>query len=339
MKLDAAKVRRRMHEFGWDDNDVVDHISLDERTTRRIIAGEQVQKAKAAKLAEALKTTVAALLVEQATNVHADRDSEHFGTFGEWNIVDVLSDHCKTSNGLEYEICRLERRLVPGSFGRGKHYNLRYLRTEDRAVIENRLARHPTVCDRLGRHPSFPENKAAECDGRDSFWVIDRWEDGRTLAEIIASGPLNKTVLCKTVREIAEALHALHEHKIIRRELTPAFIMLRDADLSVLLTDLELAKILEGSRTVSTEWKENPFLAPEVFRDKCDERSDVFSWAQILYYAATGKKPDKLPEPTAFLGVELPTAVKEIARRCVAPMPDSRPGSMKDVLKAIQDWK
>jgi serine/threonine protein kinase len=149
---------------------------------------------------------------------------------------------------------------------------------------------------------------------------------------------LNTVLLQKVVRQIAEALQALHEHGIVRRELTPEFITLRDADLSVLLTDLELAKILEGGRTVSTDWKENPFVAPEVFRGECDVRTDLFSWGQILYYAATGKKPDKPPNPAAFLGVELPRAVKQVATKCVATMPKDRPGSMEDVLKAIRNW-
>jgi serine/threonine protein kinase len=141
------------------------------------------------------------------------------------------------------------------------------------------------------------------------------------------------------MREIGEGLQALHEHKIIRRELTPEAIILRSKDSSVLLTDLELAKLPEGNPTVRGKWQDNPYLAPEVIDDEIDLRADLFSWGQIFYHAATGKPPQGITEPADFLPVDLPKRFKRVVTRCVAPFPKDRPGSFEEVLEALEAWK
>jgi serine/threonine protein kinase len=209
--------------------------------------------------------------------------------------------------------------------------------TEDQK--RERLARHPDVCDSLARHRCFPQNKLAAYQSPDYFWVVDAWEDGKTLAETVASSPLEGPLLGQVMLELAEALQSLHGHGIVRRELTPEFVLLREEDSSVLLTDLELAKILEGAKTVSKDWKENPYVGFEVLGGKCDVRTDVFSWGQILYYAATGKEPEKIPDPAMFFRVDLPPSVKKVAMQCVQRMPEKRPKDMSRVLKAIRKAK
>jgi serine/threonine protein kinase len=206
-------------------------------------------------------------------------------------------------------------------------------------LSEERLGRHPDVCDSLAKHPFFPQNKRADYHSPDCFWVVDAWEEGKTLAETVASSPLQGPLLGQVMLELAEALQVLHDHGIVRRELTPEFILLRETDSSVLLTDLELAKILEGAKTVSKHWEENPFVGFEVFSGKCDVRTDVFSWGQILYYTATGKEPEKIPDPAMFFRVDLPPSVKKVAMQCVERMPEKRPKDMSRVLKAIRKAK
>jgi serine/threonine protein kinase len=260
--------------------------------------------------------------------------------FGEWQIVEVLSEFREIANGLQYELSMAVDRLRPDRYGRCKRYNLRYTKGLSEGEIRERLSRHPDVCDSLARHPFFPQNKRADFHSPDYFWVVDAWEAGKTLSETVASKPLKGPLLGQVMLELAEALQALHDHGIVRRELTPEFILLRETDSSVLLTDLELAKILERAKTVSKDWRENPYVAFEVFGGKCDFRTDVFSWGQILYYAATGKEPEKIPDPAVFFGVELPSSVKKIAMQCVERMPGKRPKDMNRVLKTIRkaEW-
>ena len=81
---------------------------------------------------------------------------------------------------------------------------------------------------------------------------------------------------------IGEGLQALHVAKIIRRELAPRFIILRAKDGAPVLTDFELAKLLEGRPTVAPKggWPDDPNQATEVSGEgKQHEKYDVpFSW-------------------------------------------------------------
>ena len=53
------------------------------------------------------------------------------------------------------------------------------------------------------------------------------------------------------MKGIASGLKALHAAGVIRRELTPDFVLLNERDDRPILTDLELAKLIEGGPTVA----------------------------------------------------------------------------------------
>jgi serine/threonine protein kinase len=258
---------------------------------------------------------------------------------GEWVVIGKPSRWRPMSNGLQYKVWKMERHLVPGSFGRGKCYDLEDMPDEERSETEKRLMRHPAICDRIGRHPAIPTNKHAGFEGKDHFWIIDVWEEGRSLAEVLDQGPLESGLLPQVMREIAEGLQVLHKNGIARRELTPEFVSLRASDHSVLLTDLELARVLDGSPPTPVNWKENPYVAPEVFSGRVDKRADLFSWGQILYHASTGQAPPKLPGTGLFDPVELPPSVRRIATECVSVSPSMRPRGIGKVVKAVRSWR
>jgi serine/threonine protein kinase len=343
--LDAKKVEARMKACGLSLKHLQARLTsgaskLNDRTVKTAVDGKDCRITTAGLIAEALGLDdYPELLPGQFADLESAGVQGWENRFGEWQIVKVLSVFRDLSNGLQCELSKATNRLLPNTFGRCKRYNLRLMKTDKRAETETRLVRHPLVCDRLGRHPSFPVNKRADYHSPDYFWIVDLWEEGRTLEDTLQAGPLAPSQLRRTMRELAEGLQALHEREIVRRELTPEFIILREADSSVLLTDLELAKLLDGSPTVSLRWNETPYLAPEVYAGQVDARSDIFSWGQILYHAATGRLPNKMLGPKDLLGLELTPAVKRILSHCVKPMPEDRPKTMTEILEAIRDWK
>ena len=338
--LDATKVQRRMQYCRLSKSELVAATGLDDRTVGKAISGERCQAVTACLIARVLGLPRHEDLMpgEDGEGLTTDEQATR-RTFGEWIVLDVLSAWEWTSNRLQYEVCKMQHRHVPESFGRGKCYNLRYMSDDERSEAENRLVRHPAVCDRMGTHAAFPRNKRADYEGKDYFWIIDAWEEGPSLSEILNRGPLEPGRLRQLMCELAEGLRVLHENEIIRRELTPEFIILRASDHSVLLTDLELAKLLDGSPTVSRDWKVNPYVAPEVFSGKVDKRADLFSWGQILYHASAGKAPPKLPGTSLFDSLDLPRSVKEMAKSCVSISPSMRPRSFRKVVKAIRNWR
>ena len=117
-------------------------------------------------------------------------------------------------------------------------------------------------------------------------------------------------------------------------------MILKDPDETVLLTDFELAKLLDGSPTVRGEkWAEASYCAPEVGSPNIDVRADLYSWGRILVHAVLGKLPSVGTEKEALIVSRLPKKVCEIACACVALPCQDRPANMGEVLKVLRGWK
>ena len=96
------------------------------------------------------------------------------------------------------------------------------------------------------------------------------------------------------LRQIADALAAIHEKGVLHRDLKPANIMLRK-DGSIALIDFGLAKKakLENEITDKGEIFGTPYyMSPEQGHGNgVDERSDIYSLGVIFYEMLTGEKP------------------------------------------------
>ena len=258
----------------------------------------------------------------------------------EWQIDNALTKPVTLSNGLEFRVCQLSHKVLPATLGRGKCYDLRKLNTRDSDRVQEQLLRHPTVCRLVGEHPQLPVNeRVLYSEDRMRFWVIDRWFDGVTLEDKLRYGPLEGQQLAKTMLQILAGLEALHANHIIRRELSPQYIVLAEPRADVLLTELELSKLLEGAISVSETWSENPFLAPEIENDELSFSVDLYSWAQMLVFAASGRLPASPANPEQLDGLELPDRVRKVARRCLSLGYKFRPQRVQDVLEQLEGWR
>src|SRR5262249_33118043 len=199
-------------------------------------------------------------------------------------------------HGFGAHLCLLRHRFIPGRVARGKLYLIEGLSTAERSRVREYLVRHGDVCNRLSGHPWFPRNVTSAPDVNNrAWWVVDEWVEGKTLAERLDAAEFSPRDAARILRELARALHCLHEHGVVRRDLSPGDILLRDGDDAVILTDLELAKILEGRPTVApSDWwgRENPLRAPEVGSpDATDPRIDVYSWGRLFVRLLSGSYP------------------------------------------------
>jgi serine/threonine-protein kinase len=126
-----------------------------------------------------------------------------------------------------------------------------------------------------------------------AWWVVDEWVDGETVAERLDEGELAPGETARILTELAPALHCLYEYGIVRRDLSPDDILLREGDNAVVLTDLELAKVLEGRPTVApADWweRDNPLRAPEIGSpDDTDARVDLYSWGRLFLRLLGGR--------------------------------------------------
>ena len=257
----------------------------------------------------------------------------------EWRIDNAMTLPVMLSNGLEFRVFQLSHSVLPATFGRGKCYDLRKLNTRDNDRIREQLLRHPTVCRLVGEHPQLPINeRVLYSEDKSRFWVIDRWFDGITLEDKLRYGPLRGSQLATVMMQILAGLKALHDEEIIRRELCPKYIVLSEPHADVLLTELELSKMLEGAISVSDAWGEDPFRAPEIENDQISHSVDLYSWAQVLVYAATADLPSSPADPSQLDNVDVPEQVKNVARQCLSLSYKFRPHRVDEVQKKIAGW-
>jgi hypothetical protein len=259
---------------------------------------------------------------------------------GEW-IIESAEPERTASNGLRYLICRLRHSQINGRLARGKRYDTRSLKKGDREELSNQyFTRHAEIYNIVKNHPNIPIHHSLfpYGYGHNFWWVIDEWIEGDKLDTIISYGALPEQKLLKVMKGIANGLKALHKAQIIRRELSPNSIIIRKDNNNPVLTDFELAKLLNGSQTVSnSNWQEDIYRAPEVeSRQELTVRADLFSWSAILAHAATGIMAKDIEEwPKILQRASISEKLKDVALKCLKLNQEDRPDSIDEVIKFI----
>lgn len=339
-------LKRLRLQFGLTIEKFCGKAHLDKGTAQKLFRGGPVTLQTIAEAAKVFGVTnhLELLHPDELFSVGVDPDASAVAhQVHEWIVETHLTGWERTANGLQYQVARLKHRLLKDRFARGKCYELRHLPVAERHRLDEHLRRHAEVCERIGKHPHIAENlDATFVEHGGLWWVIDRWEDGETLEVRFKRGALDSGELKTVMLGVAEGLAALHKGRIVRRNLAPRFITLRAKHLSPLLTDFELAKLLEGDRTVRPEgeWPDDPYLAIEVNGETpIDERADVYSWGRIFVEAATGTLPERGREAVTLNPAALPPDLTTLVEQCVAKRPSKRPGDMTQILSALKRWR
>jgi len=318
------------------------------RTVKNAVAGNNVYVNTGLAVAELLGVELVSILHPEfldELSLPSEWPSplDFFATVGEWQVDGMINSARKAPNGLAYDTWKLRHRHVKGRLAFGKCYSLMKLSSKERAALKSYLTRHSEVCDRIGPHPHIVQNRdAVQWEHGEMWWIIDEWIEGDRLDSLFAAQRLDASDTPKVLREIALGLQALHEHGIIRRELAPHHVWVRESDCSAVLTDLELAKLLDRAPTVSPTqgWPEDEYRAIEVAPDQpLTPRADIYSWGRIAVEALCGALPPQRQEATALAKVRLPTPVRQIIISAVARPASDRPANMAVVLDAIKKWK
>jgi len=156
-------------------------------------------------------------------------------------------------------------------------------------------------------------------------WLAMEYVEGENLTEVIAragtAGMLDWRYAFRVAVDIARALEAAYEHRIIHRNITPANILVRSSDGVAKLGDLMLAKALSGSlaRQITRPGElvgDVHYMSPERTRNQAevDTRSDIYSLGATLYGLLAGRPP--------FEGKSLPEVIGKI--REAEPVPPKK---------------
>jgi tRNA A-37 threonylcarbamoyl transferase component Bud32 len=152
----------------------------------------------------------------------------------------------------------------------------------------------------------------------------------------------------RLLRQMAEALQAIHSAGVLHRDLKPGNVMLRE-DGSLALIDFGLAKqlALEAEITGSGEIFGTPYyMSPEQGHGRAtDARSDLYSVGIMFYEMLTGRKPYLAATPMAVIWqhshAPLPALPVEHARwapiweRLAAKKPEDRYPNAAALLAAM----
>ena len=340
-RADPLKLKRLRITANMSAQDFQVKTGLHKDTVRKILRGDPVflsTLSLAVLDAFGISDPIEILHPQELAELGLKTEFPAPGHILEWEIDAYLSGWQQTSNGLQYQLLRLHHRYLENRIARGKCYELRHLSTQQRKQMEQYLVRHAEVCEKTGGHPNVAINlTSAPVDGL--WWVLDRWEDGETLETRLGRGALSDYELNFIMRGIAMGLAELHRCEVIRRELSPKSILLRERDDRPILTDMELAKLTSGKPTVSPErWPDDPYRALEVCGGSaCDPRADVYSWARVFVHAANGSLPPRGEEQLHPSGA-IPNKVRELVLKAASITPSARPTNMTEVLEVLRVW-
>ena len=341
VRLDPIKLNKALLRLEVGKTEFAEYKSrLSRNTVIKAFNGDPILMETAVILARELRAESVESLVppdeQNGTSSHDDQKPES----SRWDLEERVGGWVSASNGLQYCVCRMRHRFIDGRIGRGKQYDLGNPEIRGRDHLEDYLLRHSLVGERLKDDPHVADVlDVFQADEGDTWWSIDRWIDGPSLDAMLADGPLDRSLLATVMQGVLAGLAALHEAGIVFRELAPQRIIVEQSTSRAVLTDFELAKLLDGQHSVSTDWPDDACRAPEVTGGTIDARADLYSWARVLLKAATGTLPPAGSDQEALLMAGLPKSVWKTTARCLSPFPDDRPDSARAVQRAISRWK
>ena len=218
-------------------------------------------------------------------------------------------------------------------------------------------------------HPNIITIHDIISEGNAEYMVME-WVQGKTLIDLIPKGGLRVPQVLKYAVQMTDALQTAHSAGIIHRDLKPGNVMVTESGL-VKVLDFGLAKLTDSSPLSQTNASgtdatqtiaEAPltvegsiigtvsYMSPEQAQGKrVDARSDVFSFAVVLYEMVTGTRAfagdsalstlsailrDEV-RPIPEIAPDTPPQLEQVVHRCLRKNPDQRFQSMKEVQVAL----
>lgn len=179
-------------------------------------------------------------------------------------------------------------------------------------MIRSDLAADPDFRDRFRREVAQARRVPPFCTAEildagpdhEPPYVVQEYVDGASLAEVIAErGPLAGGSLHSVAIGVITALAAIHDAGVVHRDLKPANVLFSLGSPKVI--DFGLAKPFAATTHTGPGqiFGTLEFMAPERFGPHpAGPAADVFAWAAVVVFAATGTTPFRAGDPITVIG-------------------------------------
>jgi serine/threonine-protein kinase len=204
------------------------------------------------------------------------------------------------------------------------------------------------------RHPQIVSiHDAGDQEGQ--LWCAMDLVDGDDLAAMLRGGPLPVKDAVRLVAQIARAVHHLHDHGILHRDVKSSNILIDRTGIPY-LSDFGLARSDDSDATATGTVLGTPAsMSPEQAAGRVreiDARSDVYGLGTVLYEALGGTPPfggnspidtlldvlEREPFPPSHWNPNVPAPLDRVCLRCLEKSPARRPATAAALANDLDTW-
>jgi eukaryotic-like serine/threonine-protein kinase len=206
------------------------------------------------------------------------------------------------------------------------------------ASARRRFQREAQLASSLNHPHILTVYDAGELEGRQ--YLVSELVDGGTLRDWSNASPRSWQDVVELVIGLADGLATAHEAGILHRDVKPENVLITKTGYAK-LADFGLAKLRESPSLLANAPTETrtrlgaivgtvAYMSPEqASGEPVDARSDVFSFAVVLYELLAGRRPFRGPTDLDVLHA--------IAHRSADPLPESIPLPLRELIeRALQ---
>ncbi len=206
-------------------------------------------------------------------------------------------------------------------------------------------------------HPNVLPTIDVVSRGDEMYLVMD-YIHGDSLARLLRSGPIEPAIVAGIMVQVLLGLHAAHEVRdddggpegIIHRDVSPQNILVDEHGVARIV-DFGIAKAVSsvGSTEAGKLKGKLAYMSPEQLNGLAqDRRVDVFAAGVVLFESLTGKRLFGGGEQAAVISrlmlwsapdsafEDVPEGFRAIAQRALAPRPEDRFDTAREMALAIQ---